>query len=534
MPEQPVGGDLAILHLAHVARLDPRRSRRLRNALARERLGAGRHRHAVARRVATDVRRDERDEPREHRVVHAGPHPPHVAQATFDELGELQRADERARAVRLRVADDHEVARAVRLDLEPARRPSGDVRALRPLRDESLEPQLRHLAEHELSLARDVVERPHGAELRYALGEQPTALDERNAAKVEVLEREEIEREEGGRQLDRGLRDVERIPEQAAPLQPGEARPALIVHHRDLAVDDARVVRQCPHRARHLGEDSGVIEAVAREEQDVMTALRREQAIAVELELEQPVVARERLLARFGEHHLHRSRIDTRLHRTGAGHRRAQLHRRPLAGLHLLDGEPRQHRGLVELVARGLHVRVALLEQQPVLLAALGLHERPLAAKLVALQLEDELPLLEPLAPILERHPLAAVPYDDTAGAVVPLRDYPLEVAVLDRMVLDAHGEALVDHVVRRALRHRPRFEHAVHLHSQVEVEMTRRVLVHDEEPPRDDRDGADRLRRRIGGAFGAVRCQAIRRLDRCFFGSPVTSVWHDRPSQTY
>src|SRR5215216_2144023 len=90
------------------------------------------------------------------------------------------------------------------------------------------------------------------------------------------------------------------------------------------------------------------------------------------------------------------------------------------AGLHLFDSEAGKHRLFRELVAGTLHPGVALLDQEPLLLGLLDLHERPFAVKLVALELEEQLALLEALAPILERHPFAAIPDDDAARAVVP------------------------------------------------------------------------------------------------------------------
>jgi hypothetical protein len=164
VPEQPVRCDLAELHLADVPRLDPRRRRRFGDRFARRRLGARRDRHAVAGRVAPDVRREQLDELAEHRVVHAGTDAPDVAQAPFHELGELQRADERARPLRLRIADDDEIAGAIGLDLEPVRRSPTGVGAVRPLGDDPLEPELRHLAEHQLPFARDRLEPAHRTE----------------------------------------------------------------------------------------------------------------------------------------------------------------------------------------------------------------------------------------------------------------------------------------------------------------------------------------------------------------------------------
>ena len=82
----------------------------------------------------------------------------------------------------------------------------------------------------------------------------------------------------------------------------------------------------------------------------------------------------------------------------------------------------------------------------------------------------------------LDRAVPAAVPDDDRAGAVVAWRDHALEVGVLDRVVLDVDGQALLFRAHRRPLRHRPALEHPVHLEAQVVVEAPRRVLLDDEQ----------------------------------------------------
>ena len=79
------------------------------------------------------------------------------------------------------------------------------------------------------------------------------------------------------------------------------------------------------------------------------------------------------------------------------------------------------------------------------------------------------------------RHPAAllvcaAIP--DHHRAVVGAA---LEVVVLDRMVLDLHGQALGGRVHRRALGHRPRSHHPVDLKAQVEVACGGSVLLHHE-----------------------------------------------------
>src|SRR6202521_783859 len=50
----------------------------------------------------------------------------------------------------------------------------------------------------------------------------------------------------------------------------------------------------------------------------------------------------------------------------------------------------------------------------------------------------------------------AAVPHDDLAGAVVALGNDAFEIAILDRMVLDHHGEPFVGGSERSAPGHRP------------------------------------------------------------------------------
>ena len=75
-----------------------------------------------------------------------------------------------------------------------------------------------------------------------------------------------------------------------------------------------------------------------------------------------------------------------------------------------------------------------------------------------------------------------------------------LEVAVLERVILDLHGEPLVGHVVRRTLRHGPRREHAVHLEAEVEVQLAGGVLVDDEQPAGDGRHRSRPARASVSG----------------------------------
>ena len=73
------------------------------------------------------------------------------------------------------------------------------------------------------------------------------------------------------------------------------------------------------------------------------------------------------------------------------------------------------------------------------------------------------------------------VPDHDTAGAVLAFRDLAFEAAVVERVVLDLHGQPPVLGIQARLFRHGPALEHAVVLEPEVVVEPRRIVFLHDE-----------------------------------------------------
>ena len=75
----------------------------------------------------------------------------------------------------------------------------------------------------------------------------------------------------------------------------------------------------------------------------------------------------------------------------------------------------------------------------------------------------------------------AAVPDLHRAGAVLALRNLALERRILERVVLDVHGEPSRSGLQRQALRDRPAGERAVPLQPQVVVEPARVVALDDE-----------------------------------------------------
>jgi hypothetical protein len=59
---------------------------------------------------------------------------------------------------------------------------------------------------------------------------------------------------------------------------------------------------------------------------------------------------------------------------------------------------------------------------------------------------------------------ISPVPTDHRAGAVVACRNHRLEVHVLQRVILDLHGETLVVGIERWLLGDGPRAQHTVYL----------------------------------------------------------------------
>src|SRR5262245_26947890 len=96
---------------------------------------------------------------------------------------------------------------------------------------------------------------------------------------------------------------------------------------------------------------------------------------------------------------------------------------------------------------------------------------------------------------IAVRIPLAAVPDQHSAAAVLSLRDGSLEFVVLDRVVLHLDRETLLARHEARAARHGPALHHAVELEPQVVMQPARRMLLDDERIALGTARAAARLR---------------------------------------
>src|SRR2546428_11374106 len=76
--------------------------------------------------------------------------------------------------------------------------------------------------------------------------------------------------------------------------------------------------------------------------------------------------------------------------------------------------------------------------------------------------------------------PRSSVPQPDRSRAVLIFRDHALEVAVGQRMIFDVDGEPLVRRIETRSLRHRPAFERAVELETEVVMQAAGGGRLHD------------------------------------------------------
>ena len=94
--------------------------------------------------------------------------------------------------------------------------------------------------------------------------------------------------------------------------------------------------------------------------------------------------------------------------------------------------------------------------------------------------MEDELELAlgEPRFRVADRLPGALVPEHHRAAAILALGNGAFEIAIVERVVLDMHRQALVLRVVARPARHCPADEDAVQLEAEIVMEPRRRVLL--------------------------------------------------------
>src|SRR5688572_18742603 len=190
VPQQSIGRDLSVAHLADVHRVRPHRRFSLRDLLALERLAPRTVDRPRAQRVPSDNRLEELVQLLQVVPVEARSHATGVDQRSIDPVGELERAEVLATSIGLGVADDYEVAGALRLDLEPIGRTALLVRAIGFLRHDSLETHRGHLLEECFALTLDVIEISQRTERWNYILKELLPAHELEGAHVEILEGE--------------------------------------------------------------------------------------------------------------------------------------------------------------------------------------------------------------------------------------------------------------------------------------------------------------------------------------------------------
>src|SRR5580765_4426319 len=413
---------------------------------------------------------------------------------------QVQRAEVSSRALRRRVAADHELLPELTLDLQPVPRPLRGVQAVALLGHDAFQPLLARRREKIRAVLEHVIAEVDDAARRHQELQAFLARFKGKAPQIAAVEPERVEEDGAHRHLAAHALDVGGPREAHALLESLKARAPAVVERHDLTVEHEALERQRAQRRRHLRVARGDELATAPAELDLVAGARRENTDAVVLDLEEPRRIRRRLLDNRREHQPIAARRDVPAR--GLEVRQTPPQRVDPSGAvaQLLDREPRQDRlGIALGRLRVADVLVGLLQQEPVAALAAHARERPASAQLEAEQLELELAPLDLLARRLGLQELeaAGVPHDRRAGAIVPLGNEPLEVGVLDGMVFDVHGEALLVGTHRRALGHGPALQHAVDLEPQIVVEPARRVLVDDEPVPAGRAGSAEGLRGR-------------------------------------
>ncbi len=378
-------------------------------------------------------------------------------------------------------------------------------------------------------------------------------LAERQRPQILAVGEEQIEAEE-----DQGVG----LALRKGGLQGAEIRHAALVERHGLAVDHA--VRQALGLQGDGGEFLRPIQPLARAQRRLAVADAQLQAIAVELDLVRPAGAAGRLLDQLGELRLDEFRYRRDLAGLGLGGRDRGLvatvhlvalpHRAGRAFLAGHEGRwrrPRAERDLLQGPSRGdrlgvlqklvliafLGRLVAMLDQQPVgaLAAPTPLvavpfhpHEHPAAMQALAFEDELEVALLQSLVRVALRQPVAAVPELHRAAAILAFGNGALEVAVVERMVLDLDRQPLDRRIERRTLGHRPRLEGAVELQPEIVVQARGVMALHHEAQRLAGGDG--RLAGRLLGlaevALGAIGGETVLALfahGLTAVGSPVS-----------
>ena len=355
--------------------------------------------------------------------------------------------------------------------------------------------------------------------------EQLAALAKRRFAQIVAVQVEQVEDEVDHRRGARQVRHGVGIGVGDARLDQVEARDALVVEHRDFAIEHGLARRHVVRDHGQLGILPLAAQPAARLQPKILFAINEgDGAHAVPLHFEEPVFAARRP---FGEGRQHG--LDGVRHggfprafeggqRFGAlaacpfdedwrGLRRGAWRRAPAGSstpgparrrfcawpcapagcgrslpgcgrrARCRRGSPRPSRAMANCVA--------LFDEQPLVAFAAALHEDQgeIAVQLLAVEAElqvaaRQLALGVAVAQQLER---AAVPQHHAARAVVAGGDGALEIAVFDGVVLHMRRQVIHRRVERGPLRNGPGFQHAVDFQPEIVMQPGGVVPLHTE-----------------------------------------------------
>ena len=175
---------------------------------------------------------------------------------------------------------------------------------------------------------------------------------------------------------------------------------------------------------------------------------------------------------------------------------------------------------------------VLLLDEQPVPsrspLLRLHMHEHPGSFQAMPVQREFQVALAQPLLHTSAAAPAAFVPQRGRVpAAVFALRDGALEGAVVQRIVLHAHGQPLIAKLCRRVTGNSTAQQRPVPFEAQVVVVARGQVVLHREaQAPVAPAGGAVVARR-----CGAGRLEVIDQSCACGCSRPKGRSWAPRGS---
>lgn len=100
------------------------------------------------------------------------------------------------------------------------------------------------------------------------------------------------------------------------------------------------------------------------------------------------------------------------------------------------------------------------------------------------MQFEIEMTFRQPFFRVFERSPGSAVPDGHRAAAIFSFRNRTFEITVVQRMIFDINGEALLTGNKAWAFCERPAFQNAIQFETEIVMQPSRIVLLNNEVVP--------------------------------------------------